>query len=414
MLAQAVLTPVYGKLADLVGRKPIMLLGIGLFLAGSVGGGFAWSMPALIAFRAVQGLGAGAVQPMAMTIAGDIYTVAERAAVTGYLSSVWGISAVLGPTIGGVFSEYVTWRWIFFINIPLCALAGWMLSSSFHEKVERTRHRIDVTGASLIATGASLVILAVLEGGQAWPWLSAAGLAVPVLGVAMLVAFVVVEMHVAEPVLPLWVFSRRMLATTSLAAFCVGAIVLGLSSYIPTYVQGSLGTGALVAGLCLAPISIGWPIASAQAGRIYLRFGFRITSVIGAATVACAAGGMVLVFTASAPVWSVPLLCFAVGCGMGLSASPTVIAAQASVGWSQRRVVTGTNMFARSIGSALGVAVFGAVVNAILGSATAGHSAAQLASAIHGLMLAIGVASLGLLVAVAWMPGGRDTSQATD
>jgi MFS family permease len=162
LLAQAVLTPIYGRLADLIGRKPIMLLGIGLFLAGSIAAGFAWSMPALIVFRAVQGLGAGAVQPMAMTIAGDIYTVAERAAVTGYLSSVWGISAVVGPTIGGFFSDYVSWRWIFFVNIPFCVAAAWMLLRSFRESVRRRRHRIDYTGTVLITAGFTLLILAVL------------------------------------------------------------------------------------------------------------------------------------------------------------------------------------------------------------------------------------------------------------
>ena len=135
LLAQAVSVPVYGKLSDLFGRKPIMLFGIGLFLLGSILCGFAWSMPALIAFRAVQGLGAGAVQPMSITIAGDIYTLAERAKAQGYLASVWAMSAVVGPTLGGVFAQYLTWRWIFFVNIPLCALAAWMLIRRFHEAV---------------------------------------------------------------------------------------------------------------------------------------------------------------------------------------------------------------------------------------------------------------------------------------
>jgi multidrug resistance protein len=168
LLAQAVSVPLYAKLSDTVGRKPIILIGIGLFLLGSVLCGLAWSMPALIAFRAVQGLGAGAVQPMAITIAGDIYTVAERAKTQGYLASVWAVSSVVGPTLGGVFSEFTSWRWIFLVNVPLCLVAGWMIVRRFHESIERTRHRVDYAGAALLTVGLSLLILAVLEGGQAW------------------------------------------------------------------------------------------------------------------------------------------------------------------------------------------------------------------------------------------------------
>ena len=413
LLTQAVFTPIYGKLADIIGRKPLMLFGIGLFLAGSTAGGFAWSMPALIAFRAVQGIGAGAVQPMAMTIAGDIYTVAERAAVTGYLSSVWAISAVAGPSIGGLLTEYVSWRGIFFVNVPLCLLAAWMLMRSFHETVQRREHRLDYTGTALITAGCTLVILAMLEGGEAWRWVSPAGIGVPAAGAVMLVAFVVVERRAAEPVVPLWVFSRRVLVSTAIATFCIGAAALGLTAYIPTFVQGSLGHGALVAGFALAPMSIGWPIFSSLSGKVYLRFGFRTTALVGslAATAAMLA---TLTLDEHSSVITVAALCFAVGCGMGFIASPALIAAQASVGWSQRGVVTGNNMFSRSIGSSIGVAVFGAVANSVH-LAEPGHpSAAELSTATHGVLLTAVVVVVGMLVAVVCMPGGRDTSQVTD
>src|SRR4051812_44772375 len=171
LLAQAVPVPPYGKLADLRGRKPMMLLGVGLFLLGSVLCGFAWSMPALIAFRLIQGLGAGAIQPIGMTIVGDIYTVAERARVQGYLASVWGISSFVGPTLGGVFSDFISWRWIFFVNIPLGIAAAWALWRRFHENaVPRTSHRIDYAGAVLLAVGGSLLLLGLLEGGVMWSW----------------------------------------------------------------------------------------------------------------------------------------------------------------------------------------------------------------------------------------------------
>ncbi|HEY4631490.1 MAG TPA: MFS transporter, partial [Blastococcus sp.] len=170
LLAQAVTVPVYGKLADVFGRKPVMLLGIGLFLVGSILCGAAWSMGALIAFRAVQGLGAGAVQPMSMTIVGDLYSLQERAKVQGYIASVWGVSSVVGPTLGGVFSEYVSWRWIFLVNIPLCLVAAATIGMRFHERVDRRRPRIDYAGAAVLTVALTLLILGLLEGGQAWAW----------------------------------------------------------------------------------------------------------------------------------------------------------------------------------------------------------------------------------------------------
>src|SRR4051812_43245611 len=203
LLAQAVSVPVYAKLSDTLGRKPIILIGIGLFLLGSILCGFAWSMPALIAFRAVQGLGAGAVQPMAITIAGDIYTVAERAKTQGYLASVWAISSVVGPTLGGVFSQFLSWRGIFFVNIPLCLIAAFLIWRNFSEKIERRKHTVDYAGAILLTVALSLLILAVLEGGQAWAWNSPVSLALFIIGGIGLIAFVLVERRAAEPILPL-------------------------------------------------------------------------------------------------------------------------------------------------------------------------------------------------------------------
>jgi MFS family permease len=237
---------------------------------------------------------------------------------------------------------------------------------------------------------------------------------VPAVGLAMLAGFVADEKRAAEPALPRWGVSRRVLIASSMTALAVGAVTLGLTSYIPTYVQGTLGTGALMAGFALAPLTIGWPIASSLSGRIYLRFGFRTTATIGAAIAVASMLVMILVLGEDSPVWTVPVLCFAIGCGMGLIAGPTLIAAQASVGWSQRGVVTGNNMFARSIGSALGVAAFGAVANAVLGDATAHHDAAQLADATHMVLLSIGIVTAAMFLAVVAMPGGRDTSQVAD
>jgi EmrB/QacA subfamily drug resistance transporter len=365
LLTQAVTVPIYGKLADVVGRRPVLFFGIGVFLLGSVLCGAAWSMPVLIIARAVQGIGAGAVLPATITIVGDLYSVEERARVQGYVASVWGVAAVLGPTLGGVFSEYVDWRWIFFINLPIGGLAVWMLARSLHEKVERRRHQIDVAGVLLLTVGFSLVILGLLEGGVAWGWTSPVSVAVFLVGLASIVAFVLVERRAPEPVLPLWVFSRRILLSGNLASVVIGVVLIGLVSYVPTYVQGVLGTGALVAGFAVAAMTIGWPIAAALSGRLYLRIGFRNTALIGA-VIALAGGILVALLGSSSPVLAVAGACFVVGVGLGFASVPTIVAGQSVVDWSRRGVVTGTNMFCRNLGSAVGVAVFGAIANQTL------------------------------------------------
>ncbi len=404
LLAQAVSVPVYAKLADTLGRKPLMLLGIGLFLLGSVLCGFAWSMPALIAFRAVQGLGAGAVQPMSITIAGDIYSVAERAKAQGYIASVWGISSVVGPALGGLFAQLDAWRWIFFVNVPLCLVAGTLIWRNFTERVERRSHRIDYAGSVLLTVSMTLLILGVLEGGQAWAWSSPASVAVFAVGVLLLVGFVFVERRADEPVLPLWVLSRRLLLTTSLIALGVGGVLIGLTSYVPTYLEGSIGSPPIVAGLALAALTLGWPLAATFSGRLlYLKHGFRPTVLVGMGLVL--AGVVLLAYRAHAPsVLVVASSCFVIGMGLGLVASPSLIAAQASVQWDERGVVTGANMFARSIGSAVGVAVFGAVANGIIGDAGGPTNPVAVRNGAAAVFLAVLVATVATVVVALFMP----------
>ncbi len=406
LLAQAVSVPIYSKLSDMVGRKPIILIGIGLFLLGSILCGFAWSMPALIAFRAVQGLGAGAVQPMSITIVGDIYTVAERAKTQGYLASVWAVSSVLGPTLGGVFSQLGIWRWVFFINIPLGLIAAFLLMRHFHEQFERRKHRIDYAGAALLAISMTLLILAVLGGGQYWAWNSWQSIGAFVVGGLTLVAFVLVERSAPEPVLPLWVFSRRLLLTTTLVGLGVGAVLIGLTSYVPTYLEGSLGVAPIVAGLALAALTLGWPLAATFSGRLfYLRFGFRTTTLIGLTLVVLGAASLAIVGHTPSVVL-VAISCFIIGVGMGLSAVPSLIAAQSSVPWHERGVVTGANMFARSIGSAVGVAIFGALANAVFGEgATIENLDPGVVVAGSSIVfIAVAIAALGTWIAAVAMP----------
>jgi EmrB/QacA subfamily drug resistance transporter len=411
LLAQAVAVPIFAKFTDLMGRKPIMLVGVGLFVLGSILCGIAWSMPALIACRALQGLGAGAVQPTAMTIIGDIYSVAERARVQGYVASVWAMSAVVGPTLGGLFVDFLNWRWIFFVNVPLGALAAWSLFRRFHENVVRKQHRIDIAGAALLGIGASLLILGLLEGGILWSWSSLPSIAILTLGVSLLIIFGFVERRAAEPILPGWVFRSRLLNSTNLAALGVGVMLIGLTSYIPLYAQGVLHTSALVAGFALAALTLGWPLAASVAGRIFLKIGFRRTAMIGAVVIIIGAALLDLLSEQSS-VWHVAATCFVIGIGMGLVASPTLIAAQSAVEWERRGVVTGTNVFARSMGSALGIAVFGAIANASLSQRIGGHISSTtsaipvkaLEPAVHNVFVASAVVAVLLAVAVLIMP----------
>ncbi|MFE6734646.1 MFS transporter [Microbacterium sp. NPDC057650] len=411
LLAQAVSVPIYSRFADTIGRKPIIMIGIGLFLLGSVLCGFAWSMTALIVFRVVQGLGAGAVAPMSMTIVGDIYTVAERAKVQGYIASVWAVSSVVGPALGGLFAQLDAWRWIFFVNIPLCAFAGWMLLRRYHEQTEKRRHRIDFAGAILLTVGLTGIILGLLEGGNAWAWFSAPSLLCFGLGAIALIAFALVERRAAEPIIDFALFSRRLILTTTLVSLGIGALMIGVTSFAPAYLEGAIGIAPLLSGLAVAALTLGWPIAAANVGRLYLRIGFRRTAVIGLSIASVAA--IALAFVARWPnPFSVAAIAFVLGFGLGWSAAPTLIAAQASVGWGERGAVTGMNAFARSAGSAVGVAVFGAISNAVISQGAGPQDPATIVSASTGVFIAAAAVAVLTLIVAVFMP--RDGAMTAD
>jgi MFS family permease len=391
-------------LSDVYGRKPVILVGIGLFMVGSILCAVAWSMPALICARVVQGVGAGAVQPMSVTIVGDIYSVAERARVQGYLASVWAIASVVGPTMGGLFAELGIWRWLFALNVPLCLLAAWMMTRRFHEDAEPGHKSVDYRGAALLTAGLTLLVLAVLGGGQAWEWDSAASIGAFAGGVVLLAAFCLAARRTAEPILPAFVLTRRLLSTTTVVGLGVGAILIGLTSYVPTYLEGSLRVSPVQAGLALTTLTIGWPLTAGLAGRIYLRIGFKKTALIGAALVLSGACGL-LAIAHQPNIVAVAALCFVTGCGLGLLALPTLIAAQSSVDWDERGVVTGANLFARSMGSALGVAVFGALANSYFGEGdvhTLGAAAIQSGTA--AVFVGVVVVAVLATAAVVAMP----------
>jgi multidrug resistance protein len=365
LLAQTVTIPIYGKLADLYGRKPVLVIGVVVFLVGSALSAASWDIVALIAFRALQGLGAGSIGATVTTVAGDLYRVEERGRIQGYLSSVWGISAVVAPAIGGLFAQYVSWRWIFLVNLPVGAFALTLIVRGLHESVGRQRHRIDYAGSGLVLVSAGLLIFGLLQGGASWAWDSPGSIVTFAVAVLAGIAVVYVERRAAEPVLPTWLWTRRLTAGSYAATAAAGMIVIGLSVYLPNWAQVVLGLSPVAAGFVLAVMSITWPITSGLSARFYLRIGFRDTALLGA--VVAIGAGLIFTFLGSgAPVWLPVVGSALLGVGMGLTFSPLIVGLQNTVGWSQRGTITGGSMFSRFLGQSVGAAVYGAVTNSVL------------------------------------------------
>lgn len=374
LLAQTVTIPLYGKLADMYGRKPVLIVGLSIFLLGSAACALSWDMLSLIGFRALQGLGAGSIMATVNTLAGDLYAVEERGRVQGWLSSVWGVSAIVGPTLGGTFADYVAWQWIFLINLPIGAVALFLIGKYLHENIQARPHQMDYAGATLVLLTIGLFVFGLLQGGTAWAWTS-----LPSLGIFTTVALLClitlhVEKHAAEPILPGWLWKRRVLTSSNLAMVGMGIVMMGPIAYLPTFAQSVYGLGAIAAGLVLAVTSLGWPLASAASPSLYLKIGFRDAALIGSLVIILAAGGFLLL-PDNASIWWVVLDQFMLGVGYGLLSTPLLVGIQSVVGWSQRGQVTGANMFSRFLGQTLGAAIFGALFNAALREKLTGASA---------------------------------------
>jgi EmrB/QacA subfamily drug resistance transporter len=361
LLAATVTGPIFGKLSDTYGRKPVYLAGIFLFLLGSVLAGTSQSMGALILFRTLQGLGAGAVQPVAITIMGDIFELETRARVQGLFGAVWGISAVIGPAAGGFITDLISWRWVFYVNVPFGIVAAILLAATLTESFERRERSPDYLGTALLAGGLVAVLLALL-GGE----LSVATLALFLGGLIVLSLFVVVERRVADPVVPLDLFSERIIAVSALGNVAMGGVLLGVSVYVPLFVQGALGGTAITAGAAVASLSIGWPIGSFVGGRLLLLTGYRATLLLGSALLALGSalcvpmdGGTSLAYVVVAVV--------VIGLGLGFSSTSYLVSVQNAVPWRRRGVATSSVVFFRTVGGSLGVAVMGAFLNASLG-----------------------------------------------
>lgn len=405
LLTMTVTVPVFSKLADTVGRKRLLMFGILVFILGSVLCGLAWDMPSLIAFRVVQALGGGSIQPLALTVIGDLYTREERARVQGYLAITLASASVIGPAIGGVFALLDLWRLVFLINLPLGLLAAWLIHRNIHEQVERRRHRIDYLGAALITGALTLLILGLLEGGDAWAWDSPTSLAIFAGGGILFAAFLVRERYAAEPVIPLALFRRPLVVVMAVLGLMMGGIMVGLTAFAPTYLQVSAGMSPVWAGVAVAAMAIGMPVSSAFAATLYLRWGLRPTTVLGGAITLAGAVGLA-VFASSPSAWTVAGCAALIGIGFGFTTVPGLVAVQESVAWNQRGVVTGLVTFFRSLGQAIGVALLGAVAKTILDTGPAGvQDPATVQAASAAVFVVVAIFAVVHLAGAAFMPG---------
>ncbi|HEY2422185.1 MAG TPA: MDR family MFS transporter [Neobacillus sp.] len=362
LLMNSVTVLIYGKLSDLFGRKPILSFGIIVFLIGSLLCGFATSMQTLIIFRLIQGFGAGAVMPIATTIVGDIYTAEERAKIQGYLSSVWGISAITGPAVGGLLVQYVSWHYVFWINIPLGILSLIGLWVFLHENVEKKKHEIDYPGAILLTVAISSLMFVLVEGGSGWSWNSWQTFSLFSLFALMLICFVIQEGRAKEPVMPFSIWKERSIFIANVTSLTTGIMLIGLSSFLPTFVQGVMEQTPIVAGFTLTAMSIGWPIASTLSGRMLIKIGYRTTSIIGGIFLIVGSIFFVTMSASSGPIWAA-VGSFFVGAGMGLTSTAFIVSIQSTVSWQQRGIATAANMFMRNLGNTIGAALLAGILN---------------------------------------------------
>jgi EmrB/QacA subfamily drug resistance transporter len=364
LVTSTVTVPVWGKLSDLYGRRLLYQIGIGVFLLGTLLSGMSTSMTQLIIFRAIQGLGAGALIPLGMTIIGDTFTVEERAKMQAYFSGVWGFSSVIGPVIGGFITDQINWRWVFFVNLPIGVIAALIIGIALKEpKIER-RPKIDYAGATLLMVAISVLMLAMVEGGAGGLFRPQNLLLFAISGV-LLVAFVFVERRAPDPLIPFDLFRNRTVTISVLAGFLGGVAMFGAISFIPLFAQGSLGFTATEAGSLLTPLMLTWVTMSVVGGRLMLRIGYRSITIAGYIALTLGFSLLALFDRDTNRIWLYVEL-MVIGAGLGLSMLTLLIAVQQAVERSKLGIATSLNQFSRSIGGAIGVAIMGAILTASL------------------------------------------------
>jgi EmrB/QacA subfamily drug resistance transporter len=359
LLAQAIAAPIYGRLADVYGRKRVFCVGSTLFLVGSTLCGFAPGMVALIGFRALQGLGAGAILPISTTIIADIYDPTERARIQGYLGSVWGVSAIIGPVLGAFIVQHLTWSIIFWINLPIGVIAIAMIAAFLREDLKPRMHTIDYLGSALLVVGSGSLMLALIQANQLPPALLWTFLAVAAVGIAALIRH---ERVAPEPMLRLDLWKNRVIAVGNLGSASMGAVLMGITAFLPAYVQGAMGRSPVVAGFALAAMSIGWASLSGVAGRTMLRHSYRRAAMLGGLGLIVGNILLVLLQPSFGPLWAAAGALL-VGAGMGFCNTTFLVSVQSSVGWHERGTATSSLLFMRMLGQSIGVAIFGGVFN---------------------------------------------------
>jgi EmrB/QacA subfamily drug resistance transporter len=356
LLTSTASVPLWGRLSDLYGRRRLYLAAIALFLAGSMLAGVAQSMPQLIVFRAVQGLGAGGLIPLALTIIGEIYTLAERTRMQAVFSSVWGFSSIAGPLVGGFITDTISWRWVFYLNLPIGLVAAVIVHRSVPEHASRGRISLDWQGGLLLFLSTTLLLVALTEASPTWG----------VAAVIFIVALVQMERTAADPILPLALFRNRTVTVASTVGFLAGMALFGAIAFIPLLIQLNTGGSATSAGQILTPIYLMWVLASIVAARLLLRIGARAASVAGTAAVfvAYAALPWLAVGSSRAALFADMGL---MGTGLGFAMLSLLLAVQHSVSRAELGLATSLNLFARSIGGAVGVAIMGSILSAGIG-----------------------------------------------
>jgi EmrB/QacA subfamily drug resistance transporter len=388
LLTQTATTVIFGKLADIYGRKPVLLLGIALFLLASILAGFAWSMPSMIAFRLLQGIGAGALQPVAMTVVADLFPGSQRGKVQGYLASVWALSAVVGPLLGSIIIHNLPWAWIFWINVPVGLLAALCFILFLHEEKRPRVVSIDVLGAAFFAVSISALMIALTEVEAGF---SNSTVAAFVIFLFSLVAFIWQERRVDAPMVAPDLWLRRPIAFANIAVFFASMAIMGLTTFLPMYVQTVLNQSPLVAGFALTMLLFGWPCGATIASRQFTRFGLRPIMIVGSLFIPVGTCLLVLLTPSSSPVLAATGSLI-MGFGMGLLNISALILTQESVSASDRGSATASNVFSRNLGSTLGAAVLGAVLTYGLSHANNGQAITpeQLRALLNGTGMALG------------------------
>lgn len=400
-MATCVATPIFGKLCDIYGRRNIFIIGIIIFILGSVLCGSATSMTQLIWFRLIQGIGNGALVPVVFTIVGDMYAGKQRAKIQGLFASVWSIAGLLGPLVGGYFVDYASWRWIFYMNVPVGVFSVGIIYAFMHERFERRSVSIDYLGAGVFVVAISTLLFALLSGAE-YGWSSPLILALLGIALISIALFILVELRAKEPMIPLKLYKNRVITVLNISVLFAFSIVAMISVYLPMWIQSVLGNSATSSGLTLMPMSLAWQVGSITVGLLLYRIGAKASVVFGAITILIGASWL-STLQIETPYWYVIGIVVLIGLGMGYVSTPTTVLVQSAVGAEYRGAATASTTLMQSLGQTIGIAAFGSILNAYtLGSDQA--SITQIAEGIQAIFLVgVGLAVMTLLC-VSFLP----------